>query len=543
MDSDIAPKPRRLADSLVFRLIAFGVVLILVALLGRILLLTSALQDGIGNVVATEQLALATYIAHDIDGKIHARRHLLENVARELPHPLLAQPGKLEAWLAERHAIAPLFSLGLMVIQSAGRGAIADFPVLDGRRQLDFAASDWLIAARDHNEFAIGRPAIGRVSGEPLIIMAMPIRNAAGHVVAVVAGTTALAAPGFLDLIQNNRIGESGGYLLVSPRDKLFVAATKPEMRLKPTPPPGVNPLHDRAMAGYRGTGVTINAQGTEELSAIASVSAAEWFVVARLPTAEAFQPVGDIRRLIVRNGIVMALGVVVALVLYLTYTFRPLLDTARRVRSMADGSAPLSPLPVARRDEIGELTEGFNYLLEKLHEREAQMAHLAHHDALTGRPNRLSFLGRLQHGTALAQRQQNKLALLFVDLDGFKPVNDTYGHDIGDLVLQRVAARLAECVRQADTVARFGGDEFVVLLSDIADRTAAGLVAQKCIDRIAEPYTVDALELQLGASIGIALFPDDADTVNALIAQADAAMYDAKRCGRCCYRFAHPGC
>jgi diguanylate cyclase (GGDEF)-like protein len=209
-------------------------------------------------------------------------------------------------------------------------------------------------------------------------------------------------------------------------------------------------------------------------------------------------------------------------------------------MRRMADGKAPLEPLPVVRHDEVGEMTEGFNHLLEKLGESEARMAHLAHHDALTGLPNRLSFLAHMQHGAASARRRESRMALLFIDLDGFKPINDVHGHDVGDQLLQQVATRLGESVRESDAVARFGGDEFVLLLTDVADQQAAAAVAEKIIARLSAPYAAGGVELTVGASIGVALFPDDADDVDALIAQADAAMYDAKRDGRGCYRFAH---
>jgi diguanylate cyclase (GGDEF)-like protein len=530
---------RRLANSLVFRLIGFGVLMVATGLAARLILLSGALQEDIREVVAAQQMALATYVAADIDGKVRARRQLLESVARELPPELLAQPKKLEAWLAERQSVAPLFSLGLIVIEPAGRGAIADFPALAGRRQLDFSASDWLVAARDQGRMTIGRPTPGGHSGEPILVMGAPSRRGDGQVVAIVAGATALATPGFLDLIQNSTVGKSGGFLLISPRDKVVVAASRPEMRLRPISANGVGPLLDRAMAGLGGTGITVDTQGVEELSAIASVPAADWFVVAHLPTEEAFQPVDRIRYLVKRNSSLIALAVVIFLVWYLTRVFRPMRDAARQMRLMADGKAPLAPLPIVRRDEIGEMTDGFNRLLEKLRDSEAQMAHLAHHDALTGLPNRLAFLDRIRQGTALARRQGSRAALLFIDLDGFKPINDQHGHEVGDRVLAEAAARLGGCVRQADTVARFGGDEFVVLLADIADRDAAGRVAQKCLDHLGEPYAIAELEVRIGASIGIALFPDDADAPNTLISRADVAMYDAKHRGRNCFRFA----
>ncbi len=189
----------------------------------------------------------------------------------------------------------------------------------------------------------------------------------AGKVTAVLVGVTTLGAPGFLNLLQSSRIGQTGSFLLISPRDRVFVGAGDPDMVLKPTPPPGVNLLHDRAMAGYRGTGITVNAKGVEELSAMVSVPSTGWFVVARLPTAEAFAPVSRVQRFILKfSGYAILVFVTLAWTV-LFFTFRPLFNAARHADRMTRGEIPLEPLPIARNDEVGHLTAAFNRLLVKL--------------------------------------------------------------------------------------------------------------------------------------------------------------------------------
>jgi diguanylate cyclase (GGDEF)-like protein len=208
-------------------------------------------------------------------------------------------------------------------------------------------------------------------------------------------------------------------------------------------------------------------------------------------------------------------------------------------MRKMADGELPLSPLPVVRQDEVGEMVEGFNQLLLRLRETEDRLSHMAHHDPLTGLPNRRALLDRARQCMALAQRQGSQFALLFVDIDGFKPINDQWGHDVGDLLLQSLKRKLTQTVRETDVVARLGGDEFVVLLTDIPDRERVAALAAKLIEVLSQPCELREHTMAVGASVGIALYPRDASDVDELLAKADQAMYSAKRAGRRIYRFA----
>lgn len=158
------------------------------------------------------------------------------------------------------------------------------------------------------------------------------------------------------------------------------------------------------------------------------------------------------------------------------------------------------------------------------------EVAHAAEHDPLTELPNRMLFRDRLEQAIAQAQRHRTRLAVLFVDLNHFKQINDTLGHAVGDLVLQRVAQSLASCIRESDTVSRYGGDEFVVLLTEVKHALDAVAVADKIAAKLGSPNCVGNNVLRLTASIGISLYPDDGEDAELLIDRADAAMYLAKR-------------
>ena len=166
------------------------------------------------------------------------------------------------------------------------------------------------------------------------------------------------------------------------------------------------------------------------------------------------------------------------------------------------------------------------------------KMAFLAHHDFLTQLPNRFLLNDRLSQAIEFAHRNDQLLGVLFLDLDGFKKINDLLGHVTGDSVLQSAARRLVECVRATDTVSRLGGDEFVVLLLDCVDENAVGAIAKKILATMALPHLVSSVELHATISIGISLYPDDGIDAAGLIKKADAAMYQAKQNGRNNYQF-----
>jgi diguanylate cyclase (GGDEF)-like protein len=202
----------------------------------------------------------------------------------------------------------------------------------------------------------------------------------------------------------------------------------------------------------------------------------------------------------------------------------------------MALGELPLAPLPVVRKDEVGHLTEAFNRLLATLLQQQKDLEHLAQHDPLTHLPNRTLLADRLQQALTRAHRNGLRVAVLYIDLDGFKAVNDTLGHAVGDQALKEVAQRLAATVRETDTLARMGGDEFMLVVGELdTDRdraeVLARMVAAKCLDVFVQPINVEGHAISLGASVGIAIGSGSA-AAQALRLAADDVMYRAKQAG-----------
>jgi diguanylate cyclase (GGDEF)-like protein len=215
-------------------------------------------------------------------------------------------------------------------------------------------------------------------------------------------------------------------------------------------------------------------------------------------------------------------------------------------VSSNQDFSLRLAPHD--NDDEIGELAKNFNSMLEnldkthtELNQQKDHFSYKAHHDVLTNLPNRALFNDRLEQAITKARRHKEEFALFFIDLDHFKQINDTLGHEMGDEVLKFFAKRLNDSVRTEDTIARIGGDEFMVIMESLQTPEAISVVANKIVSIVKEPIVLGEETLHLGTSIGISVYPQNGETAEVLLKNADTAMYKAKNEGRDNYQFYTP--
>jgi diguanylate cyclase (GGDEF)-like protein len=227
--------------------------------------------------------------------------------------------------------------------------------------------------------------------------------------------------------------------------------------------------------------------------------------------------------------------GVAILVIFLLWFVLRreiliPVRQITRRIRNFAQGeglrlgatAGSLDDLPVSRRDEVGEIAAEIAFLHDRIVE-------LANRDPLTGISTRRPFQDRLGHALERAARYRHSVAVLFIDLDGFKPVNDAYGHAAGDVVLKAVARRIQQTLRKSDSIARMGGDEFAILLESPVTRESAEVVVAKVAEAIRTPIVYDDREIAVGASIGVAVYPEDGSDMESLIAVADKSMYPRK--------------
>jgi diguanylate cyclase (GGDEF)-like protein len=236
-----------------------------------------------------------------------------------------------------------------------------------------------------------------------------------------------------------------------------------------------------------------------------------------------------------------LSLGIAGASGLILQYRVsRPIRDLAHAMHKVTAEAGFDAQITVWGSKEIAQLAAGFNSMMSELRRRERiarladdRLQEQARTDSLTALPNRRLFTEFLTSAISNARRKQYLMALLYIDLDGFKVVNDSLGHSIGDLLLCEVASRLRSRVRQSDPLARIGGDEFAVILTDLADRQNAGLIASSLLEYMSTPFHIDGHEITIGASIGISLLENSHQNGIDLLRQADSAMYAAKRGGR----------
>ncbi|WP_310634370.1 diguanylate cyclase domain-containing protein [Paraburkholderia sp.] len=252
-------------------------------------------------------------------------------------------------------------------------------------------------------------------------------------------------------------------------------------------------------------------------------------------PLSDVLAPANALGAQIVRLALISSVVAIVLAILFARALVRPLRTLAHAVTHIFDDDA-MQRLPVSRSDEIGVLARCFEHMrseirsqVHALHARQEELTHLAGHDTLTGLPNRMRFMDQLEMSIRRAALCGERLAVLFVDLNGFKQINDQFGHSAGDAALAVVAQRLRAALRDTDIVARFGGDEFVILASDVRSPESIAATAARIQAAMEVAVPLGAQWVDVGVSIGVSEFPDDGDHARELLAKADAAMYIAK--------------
>ncbi|MDK9707415.1 MAG: cache domain-containing protein [Desulforhopalus sp.] len=324
------------------------------------------LRADIKTMIHDQQFATVSVFAELINSELNSRVRSLETVAGRITPAIFNDPKMLQAFLEERLLLEKLFNSGYLVTNSEGT-TIASVPLSANRVGVNFINRSSIALALNKGITSISEPVIGRISGFPVFSIATPIRDGRGTIVGTVAGIVDLSKPSFLSHITDNRYGKTGGYVLIAPQHKVVVAATDRSRVMQPIPAPGVNPLMDRYINGFEGSGSIVDSRGVEVLSSSRQIPGAGWVLVGRIPTAEAYAPIRDMQNRMLISSLVMTLLAGGLIWWLLKRQLSPVFATLKTLSAISDANLPVAPLPVHQEDEVGKLIGGFNRLITAL--------------------------------------------------------------------------------------------------------------------------------------------------------------------------------
>ncbi len=328
------------------------------------------LRENMQRFSGDQQFSTVSFVAELMNDELADRLQALELIAGQISPAIIADTAVSQAFLEQRPILQILFNAGIWVTGIDGT-AIASLPLSLGRVGVNYMDRDHIVGALKEGKTTIGKPVVGKTLGVPVVTIGSPIRDSQGNVIGSLNGVIDLGKPNFLDKISEHRYGKTGGYLLVAPQHKVFVTGTDKSLIMQPIPASGINPLFDRYVQGFEGSGVVVDSRGIEVLSSAKQILVAGWFVVASIPTAEAFAPISFMLQQMLLATILLTLLVGALIWWMLRRQLQPMFATIKTLATFSDSDIPFAPLSIAKPDEIGELICSFNRLLEPLAKRQ----------------------------------------------------------------------------------------------------------------------------------------------------------------------------
>ena len=317
-----------------------------------------------------QQYSTASYIAAAVNEELENRLESMRGISDEVTPAILANPTLLQELLEKHPFFQSLFNGGTYITGMDGT-ATASLPLSADRIGVNYMDRDHIVTALKKGKATISRPYVGRMLHVPIFSMATPIRDPQGEVIGALTGVVDLSKPNFLDKISENRYGKTGGYMLVAPQNRLIVTATDKSQILETLPAPGINPLMDRFIQGYEGSGVGTNTLGVEELVSAKGIPVAGWYVAVSQPTVSAFAPIHSMQERILLATILMTILVVGLTWWMLRHLLSPMAAAVKYLAIPSNTNQAPHTLQITHQDEIGDLIGGFNQLLETLAQRD----------------------------------------------------------------------------------------------------------------------------------------------------------------------------
>lgn len=475
--------------------------------------------------------SLTNAIADDIDYKISTSQRSLIELAQVFPEELLKQPKTMQQFLDRAVGTKILFDRSLFIFSSTGV-MLAESPFSSARIGKSYFFRDYIQETITSAKPFISSPFISsKEDRHTVLALTAPVFDKKGKLIAIIVGSLGLTEPQLLGKVAEAKIGKTG-YFYLTTSDGIMILHPDRRKLLQPVPSRGTNLLLDRAIyEGFQGTAETMNSPDIPTITSFKRLKSTQWILSANYPQVEAYSPLK-----IFMQHFVISLSLSIAIVLmavwYITNKLmQPLWQFTEQIKFATLNVESLKPIFLKKAGiEIRQLASAFNDYIASIN----RFRHMAQYDALTKLPNRSLFRDRLEQAITRAQRYHQSFALMFIDLDDFKIINDTLGHNAGDQLLKLFAKRLHNAVRASDTVARFAGDEFVVLSERIESLGDVEFIAQKIVHAMEPPFEVATEKFEkMAVSIGIAIGSESCCNADTLIQQADSAMYQAKQRGK----------
>jgi signal transduction histidine kinase len=337
------------------------------------------MESSVADFVHTAQLNSANHLAENISIKIDQRKRFVDNLSNVIPQEFMNNNKKMQEWLEQRPHALELFAHGVAILNINGK-VIAQNPIIKHRSKVNFSKASWFKQAQKSDGVILSKPFIGKAKKDPMVAIAKSIKDSQNQIVGVIYGAITIAKKGFLKELYESQKGVGSGFLLISTKYERFLASSIKKLILKPTPPKGKNKLHDKAMAGFRGVGITKNAFGITELSAIATVKDTDWFLVIKKPIKDVYTPINRLNEIMIYIVFISVFIILAVLIIVLKWVLQPLKDNSIIVNEIADNKRNLQTLPIKHEDEIGDFVNGFNMMVKRVQDdigRQAQMAQM----------------------------------------------------------------------------------------------------------------------------------------------------------------------
>lgn len=480
--------------------------------------------------VKASSLTLAQITASDTKHFLKVTAELMQRIAQR-PRVLAVDPKHCDPIFADLHDLNPTFA-NIGVINPSGF-VICSAVAQPAGKLTSVAQAEWFQRAMREDQLVLGKPFVGPITGRWVSVLALPLHDKHGAIKGLLALPIDLV--NFTPLARDAELPKGSQIGIVDSAGTIIARSGEPEKWV------GKNvrgtPIIDLMIARKNGQAESVGVDHVTRLFGFASIPGTDWVAGAGIPRKALFSAISGY---VLRNlaiGLAMVLTVAVLAYLFSRRIVRPIRAISDTAKSIAQGKLD-TRVAVDGPIEIADVADQFNAMLDIREEAVERISYLAQYDVLTNLPNRNLFRDRLEQAMMRAQRNETLVALMFIDLDRFKEINDTLGHPVGDQVLQKVAERLKHFLRDVDTIARLGGDEFTIVLEGVHDVPQIATAAQKVRDALVQPLLVDDREIFVSASIGISIYPFDVEEIDALLKNADIAMYQAKQDGGDAYHF-----